>query len=115
MFLKIIYIGTEINNFINDISLSEQEITLWRKGEKTRKNLQTCTATSPQLPHLMSGAENLIPAHNHNSEPKNLSGTIEDMKRDLNEEDNSTTSTMQTSSSHGDACSTNVTSDNMDE
>lgn len=93
----------------------QQEITLWRKGEKTRKNLQTCTATSPQLPHLVSGAENLIPAHNHNSEPKNPSGTIEDMKRDLDEEDNTTNTSVPTNSSHGDACSTNVTADSMDE
>lgn len=89
-----------------------QEITLWRKGEKTRKNLQT-SATSPQLPPLMTaGTESFIPAQNHTSDPKNPTGTIEDMKRDMDEEEHSSNLTVP---AVGDACSTNLTADGMDE
>lgn len=90
----------------------QQEITLWRKGEKTRKNLQT--STSPQL-LVTGGADSLIPAHNHSSDPQDPTGTIEDMTRDMNEEENSSKVTVQTADAHGDACSTNLTADGMDE
>ncbi|XP_049782702.1 vacuolar protein sorting-associated protein 26B-like [Schistocerca cancellata] len=49
----------------------QQEITLWRKGEKTQKNLQTSSRTSPQLPHAIPGTQE----HTSNQ-------PIEDMKRE---------------------------------
>ncbi|XP_049805796.1 vacuolar protein sorting-associated protein 26B-like [Schistocerca nitens] len=57
----------------------QQEITLWRKGEKTRKNLQTSSRTSPQLPHAIPGTQE----HTSNQ-------PIEDMKRE--DEDKGTVS-----------------------
>ncbi|GLH07960.1 Vacuolar protein sorting-associated protein 26 [Gryllus bimaculatus] len=59
----------------------QQEITLWRKGEKTRKNLQTSSSTSPQMPHLVQGGDG---PHNHHD--VNAPHAIEDMKRE-DEED----------------------------
>jgi len=92
----------------------QQEITLWRKGEKTRKNLQT-SATSPQLPHLMTGGADSLTAHNHNSDSKDLSGTIEDMKRDMDDEEHSSNTIVPPVGSHGDACSTNLKAGGLDE
>lgn len=64
---------------------------------------------------MTGGGDNLIPAQNHNSDPKNQTGTIEDMKRNLDEEEHSTNMTVPTAGTHGDACNTNLTTDGIDE
>lgn len=86
---------------------------MWRKGEKTRKNLQT-SATSPQLPPFVTGeTDSLIPAQNHTSDAKSVAGTIEDMKQDMDEEEHS--SNVSAVGTHGDASSTKLTADGVDE
>ena len=54
-------------------------------------------------------------AHNHNSDPKDLSGTIEDMKRDMDDEERSSNTIVPPVGSQGDACSTNLKAGGLDE
>jgi hypothetical protein len=63
---------------------------------------------------MSGGTDSLLPAQNHTSDPKNPSGTIEDMKRDMDEEEQSSNVTVPTVGS-GDASSTNLTADGIDE
>nr|CAD7400372.1 unnamed protein product [Timema cristinae] len=58
-----------------------EEITLWRKGEKTRKTVQGSSTTSPQMPHLTQ--PDLRP-HQHDSSQHQ---PIEDMTRENEDEE----------------------------
>lgn len=64
---------------------------------------------------MTAGAESLIPAQNHSSDPQDPTGSIEDMKQDMTEEEHSSKMTVPTADTHGDACSTNLTADGTDE
>jgi hypothetical protein len=56
-----------------------------------------------------------MPAQNHSSDPQDPTGSIEDMKQDMDEEEHSSKTTVPTADTRGDACSTNLTADGTDE
>jgi hypothetical protein len=64
---------------------------------------------------MTGGTDSLMPAQNHTSDPQNPTGTIEDMKRDMDEEEHSSNVTIPAVGSHRDASSTNLTADETDE
>lgn len=63
----------------------------------------------------MTGGADSLTAHNYNSDQKDLSGTIEDMKRDVDDEEHASNTIVPPVGSHGDACSTIVKAGGLDE